>query len=94
MLRQSLKLHIQTGSKVRKVWTRHARIAYNVHSPRHVVEFKLLKIDRIGLLQIGEFICRFEHDLLPQAYFNCTPFTPKTKVRPVLHYMHIDLDME
>lgn len=45
-----------------------ANVPYNSHTHQLFLEFKLLKIEQIRTVQIGEFMFRYEHNLLPVAY--------------------------
>ena len=36
---------------------------------KYFYEFGLLRIEQIRVAQIGEFVYRYDHDLLPPVYF-------------------------
>jgi len=45
-----------------------AGVPYGSHTSQLFLEFKLLKIEQIRIVQIGVFIYRYEHNLLPAIY--------------------------
>ena len=45
-----------------------AGVPYGSHTSQLFLEFKFLKIEQIRKAQIGEFMYRYEHNLLPVIY--------------------------